>query len=89
MRVEKIYDFFKTAEKADIVLTIGIIVIILAVIIELLSIGIKVRKIYKMQKTEFNIIAKEFARIAPNHYVTNYSTDTENENKADSKMDTV
>lgn len=79
MNIEKIYNFFENATKADIVITISLIIIVLSTIFEIFSIGRKVRKIYKMQKTEFNIIAKEFARIAPNHYVTNYVTDTDNE----------
>ena len=87
MNIEKIYNFFENATKSDIIITISLIVIALATIFEIFSIERKVRQIYKMQKNEFTIIAKEFARIAPNHYITNYATDTNDEKET--KMESL
>ena len=86
MSIEKIQDYIETASKADIILTIAIVVIVLGLIVELFSIGMTVRKTYKIQKTNFDIIAKEFARINPNQYVTSYATDTNEEKNTDAKM---
>lgn len=86
MKIDKILDFFENASKADMILTIIVIAIAVVTIIEIFIIGNTVRKTYKMQKLEFKIIEKEFARINPNQYVKNYSTP---DNNTENKMDTV
>lgn len=90
MRIDEILDFFETASKAELILTIIVLAVVLMTIIEIFMIGNTVRKTYKMQKLEFKIIQKEFARINPNQYVTNYSTPNSNDNNAENnKMDTI
>lgn len=89
MRIDKILDFFENASKVELTLTVVVIAIILMTIIEIFMIGNTIKKSYKMQKLEFKIIEKEFARINPNQYVKNYSTKVDDDNSTEKKMDTI
>lgn len=72
MKFEKITDFISEATTIDLLLTLAIIIIVVALVCQIFLIGNYLKKIYTMQKNELKTINTHLAHLDHNNYTSDY-----------------
>lgn len=77
MKIEKIMDYLDEATRADLLLTVLVLIIVITVIASIIYIAVYSKKNHKILKQELTFINRHLSHIDPNQYTTNYMNNQE------------